>query len=85
MTADEFDVLKAECDRRNFNMTQLVALANILPFIGYYKVVHGKSHGSYTELTYCGKTRKEWREIRRKRLTRNDKERIKKRSKKEIA
>lgn len=76
MTNSDYAILAEECKRRKFNLTQLVALANILPFIGYYKVVHAKSHDSCTELTYCGKTRKEWSRVKRQRLTEREKAQI---------
>lgn len=73
MTADEYNVLKAECDRRNFNITQIVALSNIIPMIGYIK--KNNSTSTQFELTYCGKTRREWSKVKRQKLTEWEKER----------
>lgn len=74
MTADEFAALKAECDRRNLNITQIVALANIMPMIGYIKKKYNNSTATQFELTYCGKTRREWNKVKRQRLTEWEKE-----------
>lgn len=76
MTADEFDILKAECDRRNFNMTQLVALSNILPYFGYIKKKYSNSGATQVELTYCGKTRREWSKVKRAKLTNYEREQL---------
>jgi hypothetical protein len=78
VTADEITILKAECDRRNFNLTQLVALANIMPCIGIRPIKYGASKSKNFELTYCGKSRKEWSRVKRLKLTSQEREQLSK-------
>lgn len=62
MTDEEYICLKAECDKRGYNITNLLALAYIMPNLGFRKKKYGQGTGAdwNYELTYCGKTRKEW-------------------------
>jgi hypothetical protein len=73
VTTAELTILKAECDRRNFNISQIVALANILPLIGARKTKYSdKCLYQNIELTYCGKSRKEWSRVKRTKLTKHE-------------
>ena len=76
MTADEFAALKAECDRRNFNITPIVALANIMPLLGVKTKYRGTNKEK--ELTYCGKTRREWGNVKRRKLSPAEREELRK-------
>ena len=75
MTYEEYDELQKYGKKRGFkNMDNMIAFSNILPLLGV-KTKYRRTNQE-TELTYCGKTRREWSKVKRAKLTNYEREQL---------
>jgi hypothetical protein len=75
MTHEEYDELQRYGKKRGFeSMDNIIVFSNILPLLGVKTKYRGTNQE--TELTYCGKTRREWGNVKRNKLSKAEREEL---------
>jgi DNA-binding ferritin-like protein (Dps family) len=75
MTHEEYDELQKYGKKRGFkSMDNMIIFSNILPLLGVKTKYRGTN--KEVELTYCGKTRREWGNVKRHKLSQEEREEL---------